>query len=753
MLMRTKLSFLLFAFAAGCGSGEVDSKAGTETGPDAVDSGPPIRVDTDDGRYFDFGLPAEATREYAGALFESPQDYGSANISDVSGDAPTVSGTEWPELYRREVWAAGPLTYRIPSENGRCTLHLHFCEYANPDSGAMVLDVFVNGVSEIDGLDLNAVGFLTAITRRVDIEVTEGEIEIEVRPSPGTRYSKISGVEIVAEGVPSRLESEATPAPPTPQPSVGTSGPTAAEIAIYRRRVRGETSTPFAEVGDVAPNSPGEWSRLGAATERFRTSMQGLDATPTVDGNGNRVTRDFYNFWNGPIAGRLTNGKGYWDGKGLIPTWATAKYEDNDGVFDPCDDGDELTKCQDATTKADDLLAASFYALVEDDAQIREDVRRVLLRQTDVTKAPGVDFSARSRWPIGRNPDVVVSTNPFFFTALWIVKIARAYEYSRVVEDGGAIVDSGAYSASDVQQIEGWLRDAGEYYRTLVEQFVVNDLRAFDSVEDRMAARDNGALNRAPGAWASGYRYWDGGPQPTHGQLSYQNRITESAMAFCVVGFTIDEPTFQRDCKLFFQEVMRYAVDANGYLGDFYRSELNGEKGLDYVSGQATRLVEMADLFARSGDASLYMYTTSEGAGTPCGHSSTGGTKNLRLVLEATGRFYQVAGHNGIRKSGALINADSDDAYRRYMQLASNFAQANVYYRDRSLADLVYLVPESGYRGCSSPERVLNTGYIFNPTRTTFGASVGQLFLYGGMETRERANWPYPGVAERPLFD
>ncbi|MEM6273645.1 MAG: malectin domain-containing carbohydrate-binding protein [Myxococcota bacterium] len=721
------------------------------------------------GIYYDFGLPSGQTSELAGVTFVSPEPFGDANVSSV-GPSTSIANTNWPDLYRREVWADGPLRYDIPTDNGSYTVHLHFAEYANANPGAMVLDAFVNEEEVATGVGLNAGGFQTAVVRSADVEVAGGVLSVEVRPAEGTQYSKISGLEIVPLGAPSRLTLSQPEQPPEPgDPGdllEGLSGPTAAEVEVYRERAQGRTSTPFADVGDTLPNSPGDWSRIEAAAQDFQVSMQSF-GEPYRDQHGNLRTADYENFWNGPIAGRRTAGQEdprFWNGQGVIPTWAKSKYKRTDnGNYVPCaegtpekqyKDGDAYWICQDAAGISDDLFDASFYALVMDDTSLRDGVRRALLRQTDVSKAPGVDFTNRSRWPVQKDDDVIVSTNPFFFTALWITKIARTYEYSRMAVIDGEVRESGVYSAAEAEQIETWLRNAGEYYREITEYGLINDYGFFENVEDRIAGRHrSSALNRAPGTWANSYRYWDDGPQPTIGQLRYQNRITASAMAFCVIGFTVEDQLMQRDCKLFFQEVIRYGVDANGYLGDFYRDQLNGEKGLDYVSGQASHLVEMADAFARAGDSSLYEYTTSDGAGTPGGHTTTGGPKSLYQVLIATGRFYQVGGNQNRKKGGNLIDADSGGNGRRYVQIAANFAAANVYYRDPALRDLVYLSTSAGYRGFQSPNSVQITGYVIHPTRATFGGSVGHLFLYGGLEKAENSVWPYPGIPARAPLD
>ncbi|MEM9695376.1 MAG: hypothetical protein AAGA56_22725, partial [Myxococcota bacterium] len=73
---------------------------------------------------------------------------------------------------------------------------------------------------------------------------------------------------------------------------------------------------------------------------------------------------------------------------------------------------------------AREMMAAGFYALVKDDPTVREMVADVILRQTDTSLFPGVDFSNQNRWnPHGRE---VHHQSPFFFTSQWFLKVLKA---------------------------------------------------------------------------------------------------------------------------------------------------------------------------------------------------------------------------------------------------------------------------------------------------------------------------------------
>lgn len=531
------------------------------------------------------------------------------------------------------------------------------------------------------------------------------------------------------------------------------------ELELLRQRAAGRAAFNFNVEGDVVPGSPGEWQRLLSSRDAFVASMAHFVEQPMTDAAGDLVTPDFYNFYDGPIPGpRTTNPPGpYWDGQGAIPSWARATKKPSGNGFVPCSASDPYYRCQDAFTYADDLLAAALVAQVEQDEALMQDVRRVLLRQTDVVRAPGVDFSNRSRWALGNQGQglgggqQVSSTNPFFFTALWVVKIAKSYDYTRNTVADGCVVESPIYSAEERDQVESWLYHAAEFYRLAVEQFLLEEVAIFDSVEARIQGEANANINNPP---YQDFSLWDGGPIATYGQLLYQNRITDSALAFCVVGSMLAEPTLKRDCKLFFQEVIRYGMRPDGTLGDYYRGGQQGETGQHYVSGQLAHLAEMADLFARHGDPSLYTYETSEGSTHPnhADASTIGGPKSLLAGLRVSARMNRPQGYEGRHKQGQLINGDTAGSGRRYLQHFLTWARANTFYRDAELAALLDGDASQGFRPLQSPSTVLNNGYVLDVTRGTFAASPGELFLHGRKAHCEESLFPFPGAAAPPCL-
>ncbi len=117
---------------------------------------------------------------------------GSSNSHSVSLN---IASTGDDPLYR--VSRVGrPFFYDIPLENATYSLTLHFAENQATFPGTRVFDVFAEGVEIITDLDIIAeVGTLTAMTRQMDVTVSDGTLDLDFVGNIGTCL--ISGIEIV----------------------------------------------------------------------------------------------------------------------------------------------------------------------------------------------------------------------------------------------------------------------------------------------------------------------------------------------------------------------------------------------------------------------------------------------------------------------------------------------------------------------------------------------------------------------------
>lgn len=121
----------------------------------------------------------------------------------LAGDAfanpavPDVANTDDDELYRTyrtsAPWAPDHLDYRLPADDGKYRLRLHFAEirhgatgYGGPSVGQRVMRVVVEGVQHKAYLDVaNKVGVEAALTLTFDFEASGGAVDLTLVASVG----------------------------------------------------------------------------------------------------------------------------------------------------------------------------------------------------------------------------------------------------------------------------------------------------------------------------------------------------------------------------------------------------------------------------------------------------------------------------------------------------------------------------------------------------------------------------------------
>ncbi len=123
------------------------------------------------------------------------------NTGSTSSTTAAIAGTVEDTLFRTERWDGSTLPelqYSLAVPNGTYRVKLYFAEiYSGAQSvGARVFDVLVESVLRFDNLDIFAeVGGFTALTKTVDVSVTDGVLNIEFRH--GVQNPKISAIEVI----------------------------------------------------------------------------------------------------------------------------------------------------------------------------------------------------------------------------------------------------------------------------------------------------------------------------------------------------------------------------------------------------------------------------------------------------------------------------------------------------------------------------------------------------------------------------
>jgi hypothetical protein len=391
---------------------------------------------------------------------------------------------------------------------------------------------------------------------------------------------------------------------------------------------------------------------------------------------------------------------------------------------------------------------------------------------------PWADFSNTSNWmPDKINDDQA----PIWHISQWGLRLLHGYDYTK---------DSGLYSANEKQRIENWFTDLGNFlksnsdngkdgYRGLNSLF---QNRYSTPVENYTPV---GAMitslkdqNNNPG------EIWDGstgtGPVPVAGAAYYNNRRSEPIRLIAAIGIMFNNESFKDCARRFVKEVIIYAMFKNGLIAEMERSYINtdtnainpegtAQVGLQYLAVTISNCTEIADMFARKGDCSLYDYNTRLGHGAGISGVTAESSvpvnetpKSLMLAIKSYdglltntladpfngGRIgYYAKTNNGItsaveanRIKGHYNGKDGAGRDRTYMKIEDNwFAQANVYYKNPVVGGVVFNMQDMytragtqrrAYQGMIDPngdhEPWFGSGYVF-PSK---------LFMFGQMENK-----------------
>jgi hypothetical protein len=293
-----------------------------------------------------------------------------------------------------------------------------------------------------------------------------------------------------------------------------------------------------------------------------------------------------------------------------------------------------------------------------------------------------LDFSSSPPWCIGP----VWDTNPFFDLAHWLVKLVFAYDYIR-----------SAVSAGNRTTLDTWFLNMGVYWESVLDQQTSSNFA--NSRQDQLTdfALSGGGTTAST---TLGTRTYCGGPFDNGLSGKYQNRMTSFANLVTQIGVMLNQAGVSTTTtahlitmgKRYFMEWMQFGIMADGMPLEFERGIEDGNKdqGWRYATGTAGAIGEMADAIARTGDTSLYAYSTSAGAGSG-GNSTAGGPKTLFLIHQQLARYInqtetgapRYAKDDTVNCSVGNLLIDPGSLSNRDTFLA----MSNLYYQDISAAN------------------------------------------------------------------
>lgn len=344
---------------------------------------------------------------------------------------------------------------------------------------------------------------------------------------------------------------------------------TASELEIWRKRAR---YGPYRIQGDADfTNSPGDWTRI-------------------VEYKNLRLNRDVRT-WSGPTEN---------------PGWPGCIIADPSGV------GGGVNEEQRKHVPGQYSVAynrdAAFYAMVMEDA---EDAQRAALAAKaellEQVQEPGTDFTDRALYCLGFNEDELKGDNlPLYPIANWLVKHLFTYEYLLVY-------DPDLFTDAERREVDTWFLGAGEW-------FLETALGQYESMfRDRLQGDYKPSAEATDEEkWkATLYRAADGdiGPTAVTIHRRFNNRVACTERLLALVGLRYGHDGMQAEAKRFVKEYLRYGYFPDGSISEFERASLNKPShGVKYGWETVGTLGDIADAFARAGDASLYEYATTDGA-------------------------------------------------------------------------------------------------------------------------------------------
>ena len=324
---------------------------------------------------------------------------------------------------------------------------------------------------------------------------------------------------------------------------------------------------PFRSTGDFSNNSPGHWLEMDAAR-----------STSWVR-------------WSGP---QYLSG-----GKVVLLAGSNGLANDPPGSV---------------RINAHDMMSAAYAALVLDDTALASQIRTEIEWHANATN---LDFSNRTLYPYaadGRDP-YYSDLNPLFIICIWAIDLAQAYDIVKAMGYESAV-------------IEGWfdaLADLAEYNLHGRLGFLFPN-RKSDSYTSRAALVDNNILATT--------RLGDGS-LVYHLEVSqnYNNRRHAMAGLTGLAGMLSSTQAYVDEAKRYAREWMMFGhrtTTNQETFGDHDRgSNVFPQLGFSYDLGGLGHLLPALESVARSGDTSVYDFSSSEGSAHP-----TWGSDHLKTFQE-----------------------------------------------------------------------------------------------------------------------
>jgi len=357
------------------------------------------------------------------------------------------------------------------------------------------------------------------------------------------------------------------------------------------------------------------------------------------------------------------------------------------------------------------MLAAAFYSLVANDATTKTNVHDELIAQAGVT---GTNFGDTTRWPtISGGEDGWIHDY-----ASWLIRLLHSYDYTKA-----------AFSGAEQTTMDTWFLNAANYMDKTAQDLIT--VARFPNRYSNDYSVDNyGSLG------ANQFVIFYGGPIHGDWHEGWNNRAALLVCFAGLVGIMQNNSTLISHTTRWCKEALSYCVfctDSNTtfHIGDYHRwVDGYASNGWAYSVDFTESIQTFADALARTGDYTLYAYSTSvdyRGTGSAARTLQDVINTNLKYVVpDITHYGTSVAGNQN-----ATYRVDTEDPTlvpggSRLRDICG--AITNIYYNDANNKS-IYMRTKAG---CPAyPTTNLSWDEVGEGPRALFP---GILFMWGQLE-------------------
>lgn len=402
-----------------------------------------------------------------------------------------------------------------------------------------------------------------------------------------------------------------------------------------------------------------------------------------------------------------------WTGDSESITSEAGKFSSSADVWDGdmSEDGDSLA----VRPYAHHAICRAFRSLVNGSESDADGVLTYLNRQ----------WTSNGAWdridakPISANGTTAFSTEPWMDLSPLFTMHAISFDWTREYASATQIANALEFFS---EVLEWWDRKADDQLNKKFE--TRSNLTNFNLVSSTGTNPDR--------------EMWDGGPKENQiGGYAFNNRFATNLRLMAVLAILLDDSAKKFKVKRYFYEAIRFCIYPFDALTDFYREFTTSshiEQGLRYSCNMLGHLTVIADVFARSGDTSLYDLVTTGGSGGSAGTPSGWPGKSLEYAWTIPLRYLQEEHMDRRGQDNEPLEGIAADG-REWLETGFA-AQAQRYYKN---PDIKKLVERSGTHQASRfPSRYRKNG-ASSPFWGEQGVWPNVYFMFGAMD-----HIPYP---------